>query len=310
MAIKYLTKKQANDKNLIRYLAEQVLPEKIQTISRLEGGVTSNSYEINHHLIFKLPGPRTPLERWEEQSQCAPVLQRHFFVQIPQPTLKNVFLSSSNPIPLLASTYEKITGYTIAHSKDFFKRDSFFKQKYFEQLAEFTHQLHTINPKGLPIQVPTIEEFLEKRFSQKIGGMTEKQKKLFESIIHSSRFKDNSDPQKIVLCHCDLRPANICLDKKNNIVGVLDFDSLNRGKSFMEFRPNLYGFYNNEADTKQFCHTYYQQTGSKDPIESFKNMRRMLTSLCALCVLFKCQNTLTRITSKLLPFIKHIKQFN
>ena len=80
----YLTQEQANNKDLIRYLAEQAIPENIQSIVRLKGGNTSSTYEINDHLIFKIPEFRTPLEKWNEQSQCAPIIQKYLPVQIPQ----------------------------------------------------------------------------------------------------------------------------------------------------------------------------------------------------------------------------------
>ena len=156
----YLTQEQANDKDLIRYLAEQAISENIQTIYPLKSGVSSNSYEINHHLIFKLPNFRTPLEKWNEQSQCAPVLQKYLDLQIPQPQLKTVFLSSSDQFSLLASVHEKIPGHVISCSRDFFEKDASFKQRYFEQLATFVHQLHSIDSHILPIEMTKAEIFL------------------------------------------------------------------------------------------------------------------------------------------------------
>ena len=295
----YLTQEQANNKDLIRYLAEQAIPENIQSIVRLKGGNTSSTYEINDHLIFKIPEFRTPLEKWNEQSQCAPIIQKYLPVQIPQPKLKKVFLSTSATIPLLTSSYEKIDGYTISHSKEFFQKEATFKQKYFEQLAAITHQLHTIDPKVLPVPISTVSVFLQNMFSRKIGGITPMQQRLFSRMVRSSCLAADLNSEKTVLCHCDLRPANVCLDKKNNIVGILDFDSLNRGKSFMEFRPHLYGAYGKEADTKQFFHTYYQQNNYPEPLEQFKDMRRTLIPYYIMGILFKYQNSLTRKLKKI-----------
>lgn len=300
----YLTSKQANDKSIVKFLAEQALDEQVHTISKLDGGVSSNTYEINNHLIFKLPSVRTPLEKWDEQSQCAPVLQKHFSVQIPHPKINNVFLSSSSQIPILALSYEKVLGQPILDDKEFFKKDKSFKRCYFEQLGQFAHQLHLVNPKELPVSIPTAQDFLQNMFSRKIGGISEKQRKIFLKIIYSPRFALNLNTEKTVLCHCDLRPANVCLDKKGKIVGILDFDSLNMGKTYMEFRPKLYGPYNKEADTKQFFQTYYQQIGLPVPEREFKNTRRMLHALYVFCMLSKIHNTTKAKFANLSKFFK------
>ena len=287
----YLTNEQANDKKLIRYLAEQAVPEPISSLVPLEGGITSHNFEINQHLIFKLPGRTTPIEHWIQQTICAPVLQKHLSCQIPQPRLNPVFLNSTSEGGLLSSSYEKIEGKTIIHAKDFFKKDKAFKVHFFEQLSDLAQQIHSISPSSLPIQPPTAEEFLKKLFLKSVGRITPFQEKNLHKIIHSSVFGFNEKLPSSTLCHCDLRSANICLDKKNNIIGILDFDSLNRGEPFFEFRPMLYGTKKHEADTKLFHQIYCQRTGYPINMSNFKKMRRLFWSLCIFSSLCKVGNS-------------------
>ncbi len=301
----YLTNEQAKDKGLIRYLAEQAVPESISTIQPLPEGITSHNFEINQHIIFKLPGFSTPTERWIQQSRCAPVLQRHLPCQIPQPEIKPVFLNSKSQDFLLSSVYEKIDGETIPYSWHFFKKSQKFKIQYFEQLADIIHQLHSILPKDLPVKIPTAEEFLKKRFSRSVSKMTPKQEEILHKIIHSSWVGFHKNLSLSTLCHCDLRSANVCLDKKGHITGILDFDSLNTGEPVFEFRPFLYGSKKNEADIKLFYQIYCQKTGENPHLKDFKQMRRLFWALCAFALLCKAKNT-PGIKSKF-RFLKGVK---
>ena len=294
----HLTPEQANNKKLIRYLAEQAIPEAIHSIYPLPAGITSHNFEINHHIIFKLPGLTTPVSSWIQQSQCAPILQKYLSCRIPQPALSPVFLNSTAHDFLLSSSHEKIEGKTISHSSDFFKKDISFKTHFFEQLSNFTHQIHSIPSEALPVRIPTAEEFLKNLFLRSVGGITPFQEKNLHKIIHSSVFGFNEKLSSSTLCHCDLRPANICLDKRDNIVGILDFDSLNRGEPFFEFRPMLYGSENHEADTKLFYHIYCHKTGYKTHPNNLKKMRRLFWSLCifsAICKVDKAQGIKEKI---------------
>ncbi len=286
----YLNQKQSQDKKLIRYLAEQVIFEPISHIRHLSNGLTSHNYEINKHIIFKVPGQTTPSEQWYNQSLCASILQKHLSCQIPQPCIKSIFLNSVSNTTLLALFYEKIAGHTIKYSKTFNRQDIATKIRIFEQLSDIAHQLHSISPETLPVELPTTKTCLLNLFSQILNGLTPKQEKFFHQLVHSPWVGFKKDLKFNSLCHCDLRSANICLDDNKKITGILDFDTLSLGQPFFEFRPFLYGSHDHEADTKLFYQIYSQRTGYQTEPENLKKMRRLFWGLCTLGVLFKANN--------------------
>lgn len=302
----YLTRVQAQDEKLICYLAEQAISEPISTIRPLSEGLTSHNFEINKHIIFKVPGQTTPIKQWLKQSQFAPILQKHLSCQVPQPKITTVFLNSTSNEALLSSHYEKISGRTIRYSKTFNKQDKKTKIYIFEQLADIVQQLHSISPNSLPVQLPTTETFLMNMFSQIVGKLSSKQEKIIHQLVHFPWIGFRKDLKFDSLCHCDLRCANICLDDRKKITGILDFDSLSLGQPFFEFRPFLYGSHNHEADTKLFYHIYSQRTGYQTDPENLKKMRRLFWGLCALGVLYKLHNSKNKKNTR--AFLKKISK--
>ena len=156
-----LTEDLAKNKTLIYYLLKQVVSEPLSKVVPIEGAKTSYAYEVNNHLIVKFPSCRTFVSNWEMQSEDAPVLQKSFSFRIPQPSLKEVCLSSTSPQGMMASFYEKIDG-RIIPSEDFAKQPIEFKQHFFDQLADAAIQIHSISPKDLPVPPPKSEEIIRR----------------------------------------------------------------------------------------------------------------------------------------------------
>lgn len=281
----YLTSLTAKDKGMISHLAEQVISEPVVTIDRLPGSSACN-YEINHKYIFKLPNEYTEPDDWLHQSQCAPILQRHFSFQIPKPQLKIVY--THNRQALLSSCYQKIPGVCLMDDA-FAVKDKPFKQKFFEQLSDAAAQIHSVSPKELPFKLPTKIDYLEQCFFKNFRGDTYLPKKLFRKLMHNSFLGLGESGLKTpLLAHTDLHSGNIVLNDKDDLVGILDFDMMVEGDSFLEFRPRLY---DDLFDMYLFRKTYQERTGKKiDSNDLYQQevAQKTLSWFCALCNLYQC----------------------
>ena len=295
----YLTETQKKDYYLIRYLAEQVFSEPIIAISPLSNGWISDSYEINGHLIFKLPTKRTPIDNWIRVSQCAPAIQKHLSYKIPLPKLKPVFLNSTSQDFLLSSSYKKIYGNVIS-SEDFSKEDLSFKKRFFEQLSDALIELHSVDPTCLPQKLQTAEEFFQKFFGMQIAQASPTQQKWAQKIFSSCLSGLKNKPHD-VLCHSDLRASNICLNCRSEFVGILDFDSLNQGNSFVEFHPRLYW---HEKDTELFRQIYEKRSKKTIAEDNIKEMRKIYRGLYGLRAVVNGLQKTEKITHSLTHLFK------
>ena len=266
----YLTDEQANDYNLVRRVAEQVVHAPVYSVKRLESGRAAYTYEIDNHLIFKLPNNRTSVSAWQTRSQMAHVLQDSLSYRIPQPYVQPVFLSANTKDELAAFYYEKIPGKTLPFAQKFSKTSPRFRTHFFEQVADFAVQLHAIPLDKLSVRPPSINSVLTKIFLTK--SKTPFIEKLFTSASHWPLIgcRPISDD---VLCHRDLHPGNICLDNRGNVTGILDFDLMCTGERFVEFYPHLY---KDPKDQKFFQEIYTEQSGvslSQKDINRLRSLR-------------------------------------
>ena len=292
----YLTESQKKDYHLIKYLAEQVFSEPIISISPLSYGYISDNYKVNGHLIFKIPTQRTPLDNWNRVSHCAPAIQKQLSYQIPLPKLKPVFLNSTSQDFLLSSSYEKIEG-NVVSSEDFSKQDLSFKKHFFEQLSHALIELQQIDPNSLPVKLISLKEFAQNFFSKQIELASPAQRTWAEQIFSSCLKGLEKRPQNI-LCHTDLRASNICIDDHSRLVGILDFDSLNRGDRFIEFRPKLYW---QKKDIELFRKIYEQCSNHTIEKEEIQEMQKIYRTLYALrAVVYGLQKA-----EKIIQPIKH-----
>ena len=269
----YLTENLSRNETLIHHMLKQAVSEPISKVKPIENARTSYVYDVNDHLIVKFPSRRTVISDWEAQSKNAPVLQSLLSFKIPQPKLKEVLLSSASPCVLTSMSYEKIPG-RILSSGDFVKQPVEFKQHFFEQLSDAAIQLHSIDPQKLPVPPLRSEQVVRRMLpiSQK--------NKLFDALVYLFLyfpvFGFDHAPQR-VLCHSDLHSKNVCLDEKNNLVGLLDFDTLNQGVYFSEFRPLLY---RDEKDTQMFRQIYEKRSGRKISDKDLRWMDVMFKMVC------------------------------
>ncbi len=281
----YLTDYQAKDKDIISYLAGQVISEPIVDIKKLPGTMAYN-YKINHKHIFKLPNEYTTTDDWLHQSQCAPILQRHFSFQIPQPQLKTVY--TPNNQSLLSSSYPQIEGVCLTDDAFAVKKKPF-KQKFFEQLSDAAAQIHAVSPKELPFKLPTKIDYLEQCFFKNFNGDAYLPKKLFRKLMHNSILGLGQSGLKTeLLAHTDLHSGNVVLNDKDEIIGILDFDMMVRGDRFLEFRPRLY---DDLFDMHLFRKTYQERTGIKidsNDLYQQEMTKQTLSWFCALCNLYQC----------------------
>ena len=79
-----------------------------------------------------------------------------------------------------------------------------------------------------------------------------------------------------LLVHTDLHSENILLNDKDELVAVLDFDTLIRGDHFLEFRPNLYP---DPFDLRLFRKIYQERTGVKIDTNDLYRQETAQTSL-------------------------------
>ena len=78
------------------------------------------------------------------------------------------------------------------------------------------------------------------------------------------------------------------MNDKNELVAVLDFDTLVRGDRFLEFRPRLYA---DSLDTRLFQRIYQERTGIKVDMNDVYQQEIVCTSLSwfyHLYLLYKC----------------------
>lgn len=270
----HLSDFEAKDYNLICHLAKQVVPEVIIDMKRLPGTMAYN-YEINHKHILKLPNEYTNQEDWLRQAQLAPILQQYLTFQIPQPQLKTLHLSDGKTV--LSSSYPKIEGICLSNDYQFAAQKKPFKIRFFEQLSDAAAQIHAIPLEELPFQLPTKIDYLEKCFFKRCKGDNYLPKKLFRKLLHNSFFGlGKSGLKTSLLAHTDLHAGNVLLNDKNELVAVLDFDTLVRGDRFLEFHPDLYA---DSLDTYLFQKIYQERTGIKVDKNDVDQQEIMRTSL-------------------------------
>ncbi|MGN0919923.1 MAG: phosphotransferase family protein [Alphaproteobacteria bacterium] len=270
----YLSDLEAEDFSLVRSLAEQAISGPVTDVKRLPGTMAYN-YEVNHQHIVKLPNEYTEPEDWLHQAQLAPLLQRHFSFQIPLPRLKTVHLP--NKKTLLSSSYPKIDGVCLSDDLQFAAKESAFKTRFFEHLSDAAAQIHAVPLEELPFQLPTKIEYLEKCFFKNHKGDNYYPKKLFRKLMHNSFLGlGKSGLKTSLLAHTDLHAGNVLINDKNELVAVLDFDTLIRGDRFLEFRPGLYA---DSLDTLLFQKIYQQRTGIQIDMADIYCQERMRLSL-------------------------------
>ena len=254
----YLSDFDAKDFELVRSLASQVISSPVSNIERLPGTMAYN-YQINHKHILKLPCERTHQENWLQQAQLAPILQRYFSFQIPQPSLKTLRLSDGRTI--LSSSYPKIDGICYSDDYLFATKDRPFRTRFFEQVSDAAAQIHSVPLEKLPFRLPTKIEYLEKCFFEGRKGDNYYPKKIFRKLLHNSFLGlGPSGSRTSLLAHTDLHSGNVLLNDKNELVAVLDFDMSVRGDRFLEFRPGLYA---DPLDVRLFQRIYQERTGIK-----------------------------------------------
>ena len=269
----YLTENLAKNETLVNYLIKQVVSEPISKIKPIGNAKTSFVYEVNNHLIVKFPSCRTDTSNWKMQSENAPVLQSSFSFQIPQPKLKAVVLTSTSPRAMLSAYYEKIKGRTIT-SGDFAERPIEFKQRFFEQLSDAAVQIHAICPDTLPVPPLKSEELAKSLLPIRPDNH------FFNGLVRLLMYFPGvgfERPPQRILCHSDLHSSNICLDEKDNLIGILDFDTLNQGNYFAEFRPFLY---RKKEDIEMFRKIYEKRSGRTMSDRDIRWMDMMYKVMC------------------------------
>ncbi len=278
----YLTRDQADNKDFVVNLAEQTLDKPVTSLERLPGQMAYN-YMANHRYIVKFPSEKTNPDDWLRQSQYMPVLQDKLSFQIPIPKISTV--QDAQKKTLVSSWYEKIDGVCISNTFEFSQKDIKFKDVFFEQLSDAAHQIHRVQPKELPFELPTKQEILEKYFFKKIApNPTYHQKKNFRKLLHNPVLGLGKSAEKTsVLTHSDLHCGNVILNDKNQLVGILDFDTFGRGDYFWEFRPLLY---EDPSDISLFQKKYTQRTGIQIDSRDSENIRQFKTTLEWLAVLY------------------------
>lgn len=285
----HLTPDQANDKDFVKNLAEQAIRKPITSFQRLSGLMAYN-YEANHRYIVKFPSLKTNQDDWLRQSQYMPVLQDKLSFQIPIPHITTV--QDGQKKSFISSWYEKIEGSCIADTFEFSQKDIKFRTNFFEQLSDAVHQIHCVRPNELPFELPTKQEILEKYFFKQFTSKpTYYQKKFFRKLAHNSVLGLGKCAEKTsVLTHSDLHCANVVLNDKNQLVGLLDFDTFGRGDYFWEFRPLLY---EDPQDISLFKKTYTKRTGIHiDPCD-IEYMRQFKSTLQWLAVLYTLSSVLS-----------------
>jgi aminoglycoside phosphotransferase (APT) family kinase protein len=247
----FLTPKQANDKDLITQLAEQIIQRPVFSVKE-SGGQIAYNYEINNKWILKLPSHRTDTDHWVDQSQYMPKLQDRLKYQIPIPVVSNIQFGKNN---LLGCFYPKIQGETLSKAT-FYQRNLKQKIHFFEQLSDAMEQIHQIKADSLGYTFP---DFLQQTATFLFKNEPEKQA-LFSGKVKSYLAQHKIYPQNNLLCHTDLHSNNVVLDGNQKLVGLLDFDTLSRADIYAEFRPGLY----QTQDLNLFRQIYQEQT--KTPI--------------------------------------------
>ena len=257
----YLSDKQSNDKNLICELAGQALATPVTQLDQLGGSISYN-YEVNHRYILKLPSERTFPNSWVLQERYMPILQKYLTYQIPQPQTKVVWTKDKTQ-SFMAMSYPKIDGNCVGDTFEFAQKDRPFKVRFLEQLSDAANQLHSIPLSKIPLKIPTKEEeFQECFFSDTISkGSSYLKRKIIHALFHDPFFGlDKSADKTDVLAHSDLHSGNVLFNDKNELVALLDFDTLGCGDRFWEFRPKLYA---DSQDTSLFREIYSFRTGHR-----------------------------------------------
>ncbi len=297
-----LTPSQAQDKELIYYLLRQIVPENISVVHPIIKGKASYTYEVNNHLIVKFPKYKNALaDDWKKQNINAPILQKALSFKIPQPKLESVFLNATSTQGMLSLSYEKIEGYIIPR-REFGSMPLQFKQKFFKHLSDATAQIHAINPNTLPSPPITAEQFGRKLFPIQEGNTSFN--KLFDIATNFLK-KRLHNPSKRVLCHLDLHSGNICLNKKGEFVGIIDFDTLIQGYPCLEFRPSLYP---ERQDMEMFKKAYIRQsknTNLNKDIQQMLIFYKLLSFTCSCAKIKKLFSSKNMCTQQLLYSSRH-----
>lgn len=266
----YLTKAEAQNPQIVKQLAQQILPdENIQEVKPLLG-LVSHNYQINNHWIFKVASPITMPDKWEKQSNIAPLLQKKLGCHVPQIQYTQIPLSDKKSIPVCY--YEQISGDCITGSQ-LVKQPQVYKERYFERLAELVYRLHNIPIRNFPISLQT----RQKMAPELLGNTTPFQKKLLNTISTPILQTYLGHFPNQVLCHTDLHSENVCLNQQGDIVGLLDFDNLCLAPRFMEFTPYLY----HSNDLKSWIQKYNRLSPQKITLQDQYFHKLLLAGYCA-----------------------------
>lgn len=282
----YLTNEQAHDKKLITELAGQIIGP-IYDVQELRGRISFN-YLINGKHVLKLPSHRTEPTFWKRQSRNLPSLQEQLKYQIPTPKVSQLTLGKKQ---VMGYCYPQIKGEVMTKSN--FRQLSLLKKiAFFEKLSEVVEQLHKINPNILPEPLPSYSDALASLLSNNQAGNRIRLQDI-ENAFHQKGISLN----KTSLCHLDLHAENIVLDDKNNIIGILDWDNLCLGETFMEFRTNLY----KPSDLRILRNVYQQKTHQQINPEAFQCMDDLHKQMLGLFALGILTHRPTKWTTK----VKH-----
>lgn len=201
------------------------------TIERIEGGWTCDSFEVNGEWIVQLPRNERAAERLLVQIDVLPELARE--------------VSAAIPVPELASREPPAMGYRRIHGRPAMDDGGIWP----ERLGRFLYDLHLVPPEFVGLRARSAEAVRSDARAEwarlrEAGGplLSPRELRLADDLFAGSLDDDRNWRFSPCLAHNDLGPEHVLVSPDGDLVGVIDWEEVAVTDPVSDFAWWLHGW--------------------------------------------------------------------